>query len=383
MEFGYSPEQEELRKTLRAFGQKELAPRSREWDRTGILDRDVLRHMGELGLLGLRIPAAYGGQETDLLTMGIAVEEIARADFGATSPLQSAGLVGGIVGTNGTEEVKRRWLPPVARGESIVALALTEPGVGSDAANLACRAERSGDEYVITGEKSGITFGMSSDATILFARTDVAAKARGVTAFLVPLDLPGVARSPLRDLGCRWLGRAVLSFDHVRIPVSHRLGPEGTGFHQVMQGFDYNRVMIALSCLGTAQASLDETMVYVRERHAFGRPLARFEGVSFPIAEAATELDAARWLCYRTLWLADRGAPYTKEAAMTKWWGPKLAAETIHQCLLLHGHYGYTDELPFEQRLRDVIGMEIGDGTAEIMKIVVARELMGRASLPY
>jgi cyclohexanecarboxyl-CoA dehydrogenase len=291
--------------------------------------------------------------------------------------------VGGIVGANGAEEVKRRWLPPVVRGEAIIALALTEPGVGSDAANLACRAERSGDDYVITGEKSGITFGMAAEATILFARTGPAAKARGVTAFLVELDLAGVARSPLRDLGSRSLGRAVLSFDHVRIPLSHRLGAEGTGFHQVMQGFDYNRVMIALSCLGAAQASLDETMEYVAQRHAFGRPLARFEGVSFPIAEAATDLDAARWLCYRALWKADQGQPYTKEAAMAKWWAPKLAAETIHQCLLLHGHYGYTDELPFEQRLRDVMGMEIGDGSAEVMKIIVARELMGRGSLPY
>jgi cyclohexanecarboxyl-CoA dehydrogenase len=254
---------------------------------------------------------------------------------------------------------------------------------GLELAMLVCRAERSGDEHVITGEKSGITFGMAAEATILFARTGPAAKARGVTAFLVQLGLAGVARSPLRDLGSRSLGRAVLSFDHVRIPMSHRLGAEGTGFHQVMQGFDYNRVMIALSCLGAAQASLDETMEYVAQRHAFGRPLARFEGVSFPIAEAATHLDAARWLCYRALWKADQGQPYTKEAAMAKWWVPKLAAETIHQCLLLHGHYGYTDELPFEQRLRDVMGMEIGDGSAEVMKIIVARELMGRGSLPY
>ncbi len=383
MEFGYTAEQEDLIRTLRIFGQKELAPRSRGWDTTGELDRDVLRQMGQLGLLGLRVPAEYGGQETDLLTMGIAVEEIARADFGSASPLQQAGLVGGIVGTNGTEEVKRRWLPPVVRGDVIIALALTEPAVGSDAASIACRAERSGDEYVITGEKSGITYGMPAEAAILFAKTDATAKARGVTAFFVPLDLPGVFRSPLRDLGCRSLGRAVLTFDHVRVPVSHRLGAEGTGFYQVMQGFDYNRVMIALACLGAAQASLDETMAYVKERHAFGKPLARFEGVSFPIAEAATHLDAARWLCYRTLWKADRGQPYTKEAAMAKWWAPKLAAETIHQCLLLHGHYGYTEELPFEQRLRDVIGMEIGDGSSEIMKIVVARELLGRGSLPY
>ena len=383
MDFAYTPEQEELIRTLRIFARKELAPRSQQWDRTGVLPWDAWRQMGELGLLGLRAPAAYGGQDADLVTMGIATEEIARGDFSCTYGIQLANLAGEILGRNGSEEVKRRWLPPTCAGEAIVALALTEPGAGSDAANLACRAERDGDAYVLTGEKSGITLGMAAQAAIVFARTDARKKARGVSAFLVPLDLPGVARSALRDLGSHAGVRAVLSFDHVRIPASHRLGEEGTGFYQVMQGFDYNRIIIALACLGAAQVSLEETMAYVRERQAFGRALARFEGVSFPIAEAATHLDAARWLCYRGLWLADHGRPYTKEAAMAKWWAPKLAVETIHQCLLLHGHYGYTDELPFEQRLRDVIGLEIGDGTAEVMKIIVARELMGRESLPY
>jgi cyclohexanecarboxyl-CoA dehydrogenase len=175
----------------------------------------------------------------------------------------------------------------------------------------------------------------------------------------------------------------VLSFDHVRIPVSHRLGAEGTGFHQVMQGFDYNRILIALACLGAAQVSLEETMTYVKERQAFGRAIVKFQGVSFPLAEAATHLEAARWLSYRGLWLADRGMAHTKESAMVKWWAPRLAVETIHECLLLHGHYGYTDELPFGQRMRDVMGLEIGDGAAQIMKMIVARELMGRESLPY
>jgi cyclohexanecarboxyl-CoA dehydrogenase len=218
---------------------------------------------------------------------------------------------------------------------------------------------------------------------MVFARTGAGTGARGVSAFLVPLDLPGVARSRLRDLGTHVIGRAVLSFDHVRVPVSHRLGAEGTGFRQVMQSFDFNRALIGLACLGAAQVSLEETMAYVKGRQAFGRALARFEGVSFPIAESATHLEAARWLCYRALWLADRGQPYTKEAAMVKSWVPRLAVDTIHQCLLLHGHYGYTDELPLEQRMRDVMGLEIGDGAAAIMKIVVARELMGRESLPY
>jgi cyclohexanecarboxyl-CoA dehydrogenase len=378
MNLELTPEQQELSRTLRAFAKKELAPRSAAWDRGGEFPWDAWRQMGELGLLGLRTPAAYGGQEADYLTFGIAMQEIARGDFGCTYAIQLAGLAGEILGKNASEEIKRRWLPPTTRGETAIALALTEPGTGSDAANLACRAERDGDAYVLTGEKSGISLGMAAQAAIVFARTERASGARGVSAFLVPLDLPGVSRNPLRDMGTRVVGRAVLAFDHVRVPDSHRIGEEGSGFYQVMQGFDYNRVGIALACLGVADVSIEETMAYAKERRAFGRPLASFEGVSFTIAEAATHLEACRWLCYRALWLADHGRPYTKESAMTKWWGPRLAVETIHRCLLFHGHYGYTDELPFEQRMRDVIGLEIGDGTAEMMKLIVARQLMGR-----
>lgn len=381
MDFAFTPEQEELSRALRAFARKELAPRSQRWDKSGEFPWDVWRHMGELGLFGLRVPAKLGGQDADLVTTGIAIEEVARGDFSCTYGVQLACLGGEIIGHNGTDEVRKRWLPPMARGEAVLAIGLTEPSVGSDAANLACRAVRDGDEYVISGEKSGISLGMAAHAIMLFATTNPGARARGVTAFLVPLDLPGVSRSALRDLGARAVGRAVLSFDHVRVPMSHRLGEEGTGFYQVMQGFDFNRALIALACLGSAQASLEETMAYVKERQAFGRAIVQFQGVSFPIAEAATLVEAARLLCYRALWLADRGERHTRESAMVKWWAPRLAVDTIHQCLLLHGHYGYTDELPFEQRLRDVIGLEIGDGTAEVMKLIVARELMGRESV--
>ena len=383
MDLAFSPEQEELVRILRQFARRELAPHSAAWDRSGQFPWEAWRRMGELGLLGLRVPAAYGGQESDFVTLGIAMEEIGRGDFACTYGIQLAGLAGEILGRSAPEEIKARWLPPVARGEAVMALALTEPGAGSDAANLACRAEREGGDYVLTGEKSGISLGMAAQSAIVFARTDPAGRARGITAFLVDLAQPGVSKSPLRDMGTRAIGRAVLSFDHVRVPASHRLGEEGTGFYQVMQGFDYNRIGIALACLGVAEQSLEETIAYVKERKAFGRAIARFEGVSFPIAEAATQVEACRWLCYRAMWLADQGRPHTKESAMTKWWGPRLSVETIHQCLLLHGHYGYTDELPFEQRMRDVIGLEIGDGAAEVMKMVVARELMGRESLPY
>jgi cyclohexanecarboxyl-CoA dehydrogenase len=404
MDFAFTSEQQELARTVRAFAARELAPRSREWDRTGEFPKDTWRRMGELGLLGLRVPVEYGGVDADFVMVGIAMEEIARGDFSCTYGVQLAALAGEILGKSGDPEVCRRWLAPVASGEKVMALALTEPSAGSDAAALQCRARRDGSDWIMTGEKSGISLGMAADAAIVFARTggdesntidrqersrsetiDRHGRSRstGISAFLVPLDASGVARSALRDMGSHAVGRAVLSFDGVRIRGSHLIGEEGSGFQQVMRGFEYNRVAIALACLGIAQISLEETMRYVRERTTFGRPLARYEGVSFPIAEAATQLEAARLFSYRALWLADRGQPHTKEAAMVKLWAPKLARETIHQCLLLHGHYGYTDELPFEQRLRDVIGLEIGDGSAEIMKIIVARELMGRETLPY
>src|SRR5262249_53442955 len=234
VDFAFTAEQDELIRTLRGFARKELAARSQHWDKTGEFPASAWRQMGELGLLGLRAPAEYGGQEADLLTTGIAMEEIARGDFSCTYALQLAGLAGEIIGKNGADDVKKRWLPGIVSGETVVAIALTEPSVGSDAANLVCRAVRDGDEYVITGEKSGISMGMFAHVVMLFARTD-ATKARGVTAFAVPLDVPGVSRSQLRDLGSRSIGRAVLSFDHVRIPVSHRLGEEGTGFYQVMR----------------------------------------------------------------------------------------------------------------------------------------------------
>ena len=391
MDFEFSREQEELARTIRTFAARELAPHSRRWDRSSEFPRDAWRRMGQLGLLGLRIPAEYGGMDADFVTVGIAMEVVARGDFSCTYGVQLSALAGEILGRNGHPDVCRKWLPPTATGDAVIALALTEPSAGSDAAALQCRARRDGDDWVITGEKSGISLGVAADAAIVFARSGgdggrearPRSTAKGISAFLVPMDAPGVARDALRDMGSHAVGRAVISFDGVRVPGTHLIGSEGSGFHQVMRGFDYNRVAIALACLGVAQQSLDETIAYVRERTTFGKPLAKYEGVTFPIAEAATQLEMARVFSYRALRLADHGRAHTKEAAMAKWWAPRVARDTIHQCLLLHGHYGYTDELPFEQRLRDVIGLEIGDGSAEVMKIIVAREIIGRESLPY
>jgi len=382
VDFAFTEAQEAFARVVRAFAREELAPQYAHWDRTAEFPAEQWRKMGQIGLTGICLPEAYGGQQADCVTVGIAAEEISRGDFNCGYALIENCLNGAIL-QHASESTKAAWLPGMARGDHVVAVAVTEARGGSDAASMQTRAVQRGDEYILNGEKSGISLVMPADAVIVFAKTDQQAGARGVSTFLVPTHLPGVSRTPLKDMGERAIQRGSLFLDDVRLPRDALIGAEGQGFYLVMNAFDYSRVIIALMCIGAAEQSLDETIAYVKERQAFGRPLAKFEGVSFPIAEHATMLEAARWLCYRTLWLRDQGLPHSKEAAMVKWWGPKVAVEAIHECLLLHGHYGYTQDLPLEQRLRDVIGLEIGDGTAQISKVVVARELFGREFLPY
>jgi cyclohexanecarboxyl-CoA dehydrogenase len=235
---------------------------------------------------------------------------------------------------------------------------------------------------VLDGTKS-LSFAMDAAAAVLFARTGPSAqRGRDISAFLVPLDLPGVRREAVPDMGTRAVGRGLVHLDGVRIPDDHLIGPVGGGFGQVMRGFDFSRALIGLQCVGAAAQTVEETWRYVSTREAFDRPLSTRQGVAFPLAEAETLLAAARLLCLRTLWLADTGRPHTAEAAMCKWWAPKTAHDAVVQCLLLHGQYGYRTDLPIEQRLRDVLGLQIADGTAQIMKLVIARQVLGRELAP-
>jgi cyclohexanecarboxyl-CoA dehydrogenase len=218
---------------------------------------------------------------------------------------------------------------------------------------------------------------------VVFARTSAEeVRARGISAFLVPLDAPGVRRELFEDMGTAAVGRGFAHFEDVRIPENHLLGEEGKGFTQVMQGFDFSRALIGLQCIGPAQVSVEETWEYVTHREAFDQPLSKFQGVSFPLAEAETLLAAARLICYQTLWLKDNGMPHTAQAAMCKWWAPKVSTDIIQDCLLLHGQFGYKTDRPIQQRLRDVLGLQIGDGTAQIMKLIIARQRVGRALAP-
>lgn len=382
MDFTFSDQERLFGESVRRYARERLRPDYPTWDRGTPYPRERLRELAELGVMGLRVPESYGGSGASYMMAGIAAEELARGDYNTTLFLQIALIVADILATHGGETLKRAWLPGLASGEKIVAFALTEPNAGSDAAAIATSARRDGDCYVLNGEKASITFAGMADGCLVFARTG-GPGARGIGALMVPLDLPGVSRQVYRSAGERLSQRGSLVFDGVRVPIDHLLGREYGGFYQAMTAFDYNRAIIALACIGAAQQSLEETIEYAKQRHAFGRPLARHEGVSFQVAEHLTMLAAARLLAYQCLALRDRGEPHTREAAMAKWLGPKAAAEAIHACIVLHGWIGYSQELPFEQRLRDVIGLEIGDGTPEIMKAIIARETFGREFSSY
>ncbi|MDY6970402.1 MAG: acyl-CoA dehydrogenase family protein, partial [Spirochaetota bacterium] len=222
-----------------------------------------------------------------------------------------------------------------------------------------------------------------SAAMVTFAMTDPEAKARGVSSFFVPVDNPGVTLQSYKDMGVKAMRRGSAFLDNVKIPKSNLLGQEDKGFKQAMNTFDVLRVCLCMIALGAAEKSLDETVEYVKTREAFGRPIAKFEGVSFPIAEHYTKLMSANWLCLYALWAHDKGIKHTKETAMCKYYAPLVAVQAIHDCLLLHGHYGYTQEFPIEQRLRDVIALEFADGTSQIQKIIISREIIGKEYLPY
>ncbi len=377
-------DQRALQQTARRFGRERLLPGYLQREKDDRLDRALVREMGRLGFLGMDFPEEHGGMAADGVTTGLVAEEIAYGDFNVSAIPVGISLLGAILLRHANPALKAHWIPRMVAGEAIVGIALTEPRGGSDAANLQLRARRVGDEYVIDGEKTSITFADNADAFLIFARTGRPDEgARGVTALFVPGDAPGLKRTKFDDVGSRIVGRGSLFFDGVRIPAENRLGEEGKGFTQVMQGFDYSRALIALQCIGCAQASLDEAWAYTKERQAFGRAIAQFQGVTFPLAEGESMIAAIRQLSYHALSLRDAGLPHTSEAAMVKWMGPKTAFDVIHQCLLTFGHYGWTRETAHQQRMRDVMGLEIGDGTAGVMKLIIARERVGRVAVQY
>ena len=366
------------------FAAERIAPGFQERDRTRVLDRTLMREMGALGLIAPELPERFGGLGTGCLAAGVIHEAIAGADLSMSYVNLLSSLNGQILSEHAQPGLAKPWLQRLTQGDALIALALTEPRGGSDAASLRLRMEAAADgsgDWILNGEKTSISAADQADAAVVFARSGkVEDGARGVSALFVPLTLPGITRTRFDCHGQRAIGRGSLHFENVRVPGDHLLGALGAGFVQVMQGFDFSRALIGLQVLAVARQALTETWKHVGEREAFGKPLAAYQGVSHTLAGLDTQVEAARLLCLQTLWLKDRGLPHTAEAAMCKWWGPQLAYDTVHQCLLMHGHGGYDRGL-MEQRLRDVLGFQIGDGTAQIMKTIIARARAGRKAV--
>ena len=384
MQFQPTEDQQAFRETAQRFAREKLAESYQKRATEHVMDRVLIKEMGALGLIGSDLPEEFGGLGESSVTAGLIVEEIARADFNVSYVQLLGSLMGGMVAKYASEGIAKDWVPRVVSGDAVIGLGLTEPRGGSDAANLQLRAEKSGNGWRLNGEKTSMSFAAQADAAVVFARTgDPGSGSRGVSAFFVDLTEKGIKRTHFDDIGTKPVGRGSVFFDDVYVPVEFMMAEQDRAFSTIMSGFDYSRALIGLQCLGAAQASVAETWHYVQEREAFGAPLAQYQGVSFPLAEAETQLTMMRQLCYYTLDLRDRGLPHTAEAAMCKWYLPKTACEIIQQCLILHGHYGYTTDLPHHQRYNDVLGLQIGDGTAQIQKLVIAREKIGRVALQY
>lgn len=379
MDFGLSDFQQSLLDSANRFSAEKLAPYYKDREIDGILNRELIREMGELGFLAPEVSEDLGGSGLDALTSGLITEAIAEGDMNIAYVPINHSLISSCIVNHAQPEVVEEIIPKMCSGEILACIGLTEPRGGSDAANLVLSAVRDGDSYILNGEKTSISLADQADINLVFARTGTREeRARGISAFIVDLSSEGVTTSRFDDLGEKSVGRGSIFFDNVKINARYRVGEEGKGFIQVMQGFDFSRALIGLQCLAVARKCLDESWQYIQERETFGKPLATNQGITFPLAEAETLLEGARMVCLKALWLKSQGRDHTKEAAMAKWWAPKLAFDIAHQCLLIHGHGGYSEELPFAQRLRDLLGMQIGDGTAHIMKMVIARSYIGK-----
>ncbi len=382
MDFTFTEEQEAFRRVVADYARTK-AETYLERAAGERLDPELTRELAQIGVTTLLISAEAGGGGGDAVSVGIAAEELGRHDpalglaamIGLVTPL--------VIERHASAAVRERVLARVVAGETLVAMAMTEPQGGSDLRAHTTRARRTAGGWRVDGVKTSVTLATHADYAVVLARVDgpaggsVDRRADPFSAFLVELDRPGVSRQRFHDHGARFWGRGELSFDGVLIPDENLIGPPGEALRIVLAGLDFNRAVIGLACVGAARQALVEAGAHAADRVCFGGSLLTKQGVAFPLAEHATRLEAARWLCYRALWLRDAGLPQVKEAAMAKWWAPLVAREALHDCLLVFGHTGYSTEHPVGQRLLDVMGCEIGDGTAQIQKLVIARELFG------
>ncbi len=371
----FAEEHEAFRKTVRDWCLRELYPHRDAWEDARLFPREIFKQAADLGLLGIRVPEEYGGLGLDWwFTTCYAEEMTASGQAGLTMALLvQSDMATPIIGEIGTHEQKEEFWAPAVAGEKIAALGITEPGAGSDVAGVRTRAVRDGDDYLITGSKTFITNGTRADFITLAARTGDDGYG-GISLFLVPTDLPGyrVTRK-LEKIGNHCSDTAEISFDNVRIPARYRLGEEDAGFFYIMMNFQGERLVGAISSVAGAQRILDTTVDYCRERHAFNKPLTGFQTVRHQIVQLETELEAARQLNYRAVYLVDREEDAIREISMAKLFGGELACKVADRCLQLHGGYGYTAEYDISRVWRDVRLITIGGGTSEIMREILTK----------
>ncbi|MFB7866461.1 acyl-CoA dehydrogenase family protein [Streptomyces sp. NPDC056069] len=374
-----SEEQQAVRELAEDFVAREVAPHAVEWDRAEDVDRAIVKKLGAVGFLGLTIPEEYGGSGGDHLSYCLVTEELGRGDSSVRGIVSvSLGLVAKTIASWGDEEQKRTWLPRLASGDALGCFGLTEPETGSDAGNLATRAVRDGDAYVINGSKMFITNGTWADVVLLFARTNDTPGHKGVSAFLVPTDTPGLTRRAVHGkLGLRGQATAELVLQDVRVPASAMLGPEGKGFSLAMSALAKGRMSVAAGCVGIAQAALDAAVRYAGEREQFGKPIASYQLVQELISDIAVDVDAARLLTWRVADLIDRGEEFATAASKAKLYASEAAVRSANNALQVFGGYGYIDEYPVGKLLRDARVMTLYEGTSQIQKLIIGRALTG------
>lgn len=380
MNFDLTEEQRLWRRTVHDFVAKEVEPKAREVDVTYEFNWDATRKMGPLGLLGLNIPEEYGGAGVDAVSATIAIEEIA---WGCGSTALAIAAHNGLGTTPlvlfGSEELKQKWLPLVASGRhKLGALALTEPGAGSDLqGGVATKAVKDGNEWVINGEKMWCTNASIAEYIITLVRTDPAGGSRSLSQILVPTNTHGLKIGPAeKKMGLHGSPTHAVTYDNVRVPLGNLIGEEGKGLQQTLATLDGGRIGIGAISVGLAQAAFEHAVKYARERKAFGKPIAHQQAIQWMLADAATEIEAARTLLYKAAWLKEQHRPYNKEAAMAKLFATEMAERVCRNAIQVHGGYGYSSMLPVERIYRDARLMTIGEGTSEIQRLVIARHVL-------
>ncbi|MEV7184939.1 acyl-CoA dehydrogenase family protein [Kitasatospora sp. NPDC093102] len=383
MNLELSEEQSAVRDLAASFTDREVVPHAAEWDRAESVDRAIIGKLAKVGFLGLTIPEEYGGSGGDHLAYCLVLEELGRGDSAVRGIVSvSLGLVGKSVNAFGTEEQKRHWLPRLTSGEALGCFALTEPGTGSDAANLTTRAVRDGDNWLISGAKTFITNGTWADVALVFARTGGDGPDRqghrGITAFLVPTDLPGFTRTGIHGkLGLRGQATAGLSFENVRVPDSARLGEVGKGFTVAMAALAKGRMSVAAGCVGIARACLEAAVRYAGEREQFGKPIASHQLVQELLAGIAVDVEAARLLTWKVADHIERGLPFATESSIAKLYASEAAVRAANNALQVFGGYGFIDEYPVGKYLRDARVMTLYEGTSQIHQLLIGRALTG------